>query len=80
MSNTFSERLGVWQCNACGFQGHRDLVGCVNMHEDNFEKLTLFPSLKDVTYLRPRSVSLDQAGRMKTCRLGSSSRSVTGHG
>lgn len=68
-----------WQCKACGFQGHRDLVGSVNMHEDNFEKLTLFPSLKDVTYLRPGSISMEQAGRMKTCRLGSSSRPDTGH-
>lgn len=69
----------VWQCKACGFTGHRDLVGSVNMHEDNFEKLTTFPSLQDVTYLRPRSVSMEQAGRMKTCRLGSSSRPDTGH-
>ncbi len=69
----------VWQCKACGFTGHRDLVGSVNMHEDNFEKLTTLPSLKDVTYLRPRSVSMEQAGRMKTCRLGSSSRPDTGH-
>lgn len=68
-----------WQCKACGFQGHRDLVGSVNMHEDNFEKLTMFPSLKDVTYLRPGSVSMEHAGRMKTCRRGSSSRPVTGH-
>ena len=69
----------VWSCKACGFKGHRDLVGSVNMHEDNFEKLTTFPSLQDVTYLRPRSVSMEQAGRMKTCRLGSSSRPDTGH-
>lgn len=68
-----------WSCKACGFQGHRDLVGSVNMHEDNFEKLTLFPSLKDVTYLRPSAISVAQAGRIKNCRLGSSSRPVTGH-
>lgn len=69
----------VWHCKACGFTGHRDLVGSVNMHEDNFEKLTTFPSLKDVTYLRPGAVSMAQAGRMKTCQLGSSSRPDTGH-
>lgn len=70
----------VWRCSACGFTGHRDLVGSANMHEDNFEKLTTFPSLKDVTYLRPRATSMVQAGRIKTCRPGSSSRPDTGRG
>ena len=69
----------VWHCKACGFTGHRDLVGSANMHEDNFEKLTEFPSWKDVTYLRPGAVSMAQADRMKTGSLGSSSRLDTGH-
>ena len=70
----------VWRCKACGFTGHCDLVGSVNMHEDNFEKLTAFPSLKDVTYLRPGAVGLAQARGLKSREFGSSSRPVTGHG
>lgn len=70
----------VWACKNCGFKGHRDLVGSVNMHEDNFEKLTTFPSLKDVTYLRPRCTSVWQAMGMKTPSPGSSSRPDTGLG
>jgi putative transposase len=70
----------VWACKSCGFKGHRDLVGSANMHEDNFEKLTTFPSLKDVTYLRPGLVSMRHATRMKTSWRGSSSRPDTGHG
>ena len=70
----------VWRCANCGFEGHRDLVGSVNMHEDNFEKLTLFPSLRDVTYLRPGLVSMSKATRLKTSSLGSSSSPDTGHG
>ena len=69
----------VWHCKACGFTGHRDLVGSANMHEDNFEKLTEFPSWKDVTYLRPGAVSMAHAQRMKTARRGSSSSPDTGH-
>lgn len=70
----------VWHCKACGFTGHRDLVGSANMHEDNFTKLTEFPSLKDVTYLRPRATSWAQALQRKTGYVGSSSRPDTGHG
>lgn len=47
-----------WHCKKCGFTGHRDLVGSVNMYEDNFTKLTEFPALVAVTYLRPRTHSL----------------------
>ena len=70
----------VWTCTNCGFKGHRDLVGSVNMHEDNFEKLTTFPSLKDVTYLRPRCTSVQQAMGLNTPAPGSSSRPDTGLG
>ena len=70
----------VWQCKACGFTGHRDLVGSVNMHEDNFEKLVKFPSLVDTTYLRPGAMVLAHAGGLKSRRRGSSSRPGTGHG
>ena len=68
-----------WHCKACGFTGHRDLVGSVNMHEDNFEKLSMFPSLRDTTYLRPGTVKVHIAG-MNNPQCGSSSRPGTGHG
>jgi putative transposase len=51
----------VWRCPVCGFTGHRDLVGSVNMHQLAFQQRVAFP--RSVTYLRPgkirRSSSLD---------------------
>jgi putative transposase len=41
----------TWACRACGFQGHRDLVGSVNMHLDAFGIHLEFP--RSFTYLRP---------------------------
>ncbi len=40
-----------WACRACGFTGHRDLVGSVNMHRLAFDEYVTFP--RSVTYLRP---------------------------
>jgi len=40
-----------WACKACGFSGHRDLVGAVNMHQLAFSEHVIFP--RSVTYLRP---------------------------
>jgi putative transposase len=40
-----------WVCRACGFTGHRDLVGSVNMHKLAFGTHVTFP--RSVTYLRP---------------------------
>ena len=40
-----------WACRACGFTGHRDLVGSVNMHRDAFGSHLKFP--RSFTYLRP---------------------------
>jgi putative transposase len=40
-----------WACRACGFAGHRDLVGSVNMHVLAYGSHVLFP--RSVTYLRP---------------------------
>ena len=89
-SDKHKPRGRVWHCKACGFTGHRDLVGSVNMHEDNFEKLTAFPSLRDVTYLRPgnallrlavsRSNAEAAAPGVNNLAPGSSSRPDTGHG
>ncbi len=40
-----------WICRVCGFRGHRDLVGSVNMHLDAFGTHLKFP--RSFTYLRP---------------------------
>ncbi len=42
-----------WACRVCGFHGHRDLVGSVNMHLDTFDTHLKFP--RSFTYLRPGS-------------------------
>src|SRR5215472_11996844 len=41
----------VWRCKKCGFVGHRDVVGSVNMHRLAYDKAVTFP--RSVTYLRP---------------------------
>src|SRR5215831_9857777 len=43
-----------WACRRCGFRGHRDLVGSVNMHQDAFGIHVKFP--RSFTYLRPGKV------------------------
>jgi len=40
-----------WACKACGFTGHRDIVGSANMHTLAFSEHVMFP--RSVTYLRP---------------------------
>ena len=40
-----------WVCKACGFTGHRDLVGSVNMYPIAYDQKVMFP--RSVTYLRP---------------------------
>ena len=40
-----------WACRQCGFTGHRDIVGSVNMHPLAFDEQVSFP--RSVTYLRP---------------------------
>jgi len=41
----------VWKCRKCGFVGHRDVVGSVNMHKLAYGQKVTFP--RSVTYLRP---------------------------
>src|SRR5215469_12576325 len=41
----------TWACRACGFTGHRDLVGSVNMHRLAYSTHLKFP--RSFTYLRP---------------------------
>ena len=53
-----------WRCQACGFEGHRDIVGAVNMHPIAYGQVVPFP--QRITYLRPG-------------RLRRSSRPDTGH-
>ena len=43
----------VWKCKKCGFVGHRDVVGSVNMHRLAYGQQVTFP--RAVTYLRPGS-------------------------
>lgn len=56
-----------WKCRKCGFSGHRDVVGSVNMHPIAFNSKIGFP--QHITYLRPghlsqrRSSSLDTGQR-----------------
>ena len=40
-----------WRCPECGFQGHRDVVGGVNMHPLALGQVVPFPNR--ITYLRP---------------------------
>ena len=40
-----------WTCIKCGFKGHRDLVGSINMHTLAFGERVKFP--RSFTYLRP---------------------------
>lgn len=44
----------VWKCKRCGFMGHRDVVGSVNMHRLAYGKQVTFP--RSVTYLRPGEI------------------------
>lgn len=43
-----------WRCKACGFIGHRDIVGAVNMHPIAYGQVVSFP--QRITYLRPGSL------------------------
>lgn len=43
-----------WRCKACGFVGHRDIVGAVNMHPIAYGQVVQFP--QRITYLRPGSL------------------------
>jgi putative transposase len=45
-----------WNCKQCGFKGHRDLVGSVNMHKLAFGEQVTFP--RSFTYLRPSMLGM----------------------
>jgi putative transposase len=52
-----------WACRTCGFRGHRDLVGSVNMHSLAYGIHLKFP--RSFTYLRP-GVSRSRSRRADT--------------
>lgn len=43
-----------WKCPQCKFEGHRDIVGSVNMHPIGFNEKVIFPVL--ITYLLPGQI------------------------
>lgn len=60
--HTHKPRNRQWTCRHCGFQGHRDLVGSINMHQLAFGEQVEFP--RSFTYLRPSS---SRAGTPQCC-------------
>ena len=52
-----------WNCKQCGFSGHRDLVGSVNMHTLAFGEQVNFP--RSFTYLRPSSLGQGVVGQTR---------------
>jgi putative transposase len=60
--HTHKPRNRQWTCRHCGFQGHRDLVGSINMHQLAFGEQVEFP--RSFTYLRPSS---SRAGTPQRC-------------
>ena len=52
-----------WICPECGFSGHRDIVGAVNMHALTFGERVKFPEASRTTYLRPAQESRRMAKR-----------------
>ena len=56
----------TWACRKCGFVGHRDLVGSVNMHALAFSTHPKFP--RSFTYLRP-GLSRSRSSRVDTPHL-----------
>lgn len=67
-----------WSCKGCGFSGHRDLVGSINMHKIAFDQQPIFPVSKEITYLRPGSKYGKRPG-LKTPAACRSNRPDTGH-
>ena len=56
-----------WKCSektgGCGFSGHRDVVGAVNMHAFTFKERIPFPEDSRITYLRPATDSRRRVSR-----------------
>jgi putative transposase len=70
-----------WVCGACGFRGHRDVVGSANMHAIAYGETIVFP--RRITYLRPGPLKGDggwMKNRPRSQEPERSSRPDTGHG
>ncbi len=52
-----------WNCKVCGFSGHRDLVGSINMHKLAFGEHVNFP--RSFTYLRPSPLGKGVVGQTR---------------
>ncbi len=59
-----------WACKVCGFTGHRDLVGSVNMHRVAYGEQVEFP--RSFTYLRPGSSRSSSRADTPLCCLSES--------
>ena len=59
-----------WICPECGFSGHRDIVGAVNMHALTFGERVRFPERSRTTYLRPAQESRRVAKRHACVTMG----------
>ncbi len=59
-----------WVCSQCGFRGHRDLVGSVNMHKIAYGESVMFP--RSITYLRPGPSRRSSRAGTPQCCLGQS--------
>ena len=53
-----------WVCHRCGFRGHRDLVGSINMHQDALGIHLKFP--RSFTYRRPGPLKARSRSRVGT--------------
>ena len=65
--NSRRARGRTWVCRVCGFNGHRDLVGSVNMHRLAFGTQVSFP--RSFTYLRPASPRRSRRADTPPCCL-----------
>jgi putative transposase len=59
-----------WNCKACGFSGHRDIVGSLNMHKLAYGAQVMFP--RSITYLRPGSLRRSSRADTPQCCPGKS--------
>lgn len=55
-----------WTCKACGFTGHRDLVGAANMHPIAYGDKIEFPIT--ITYLRPGPIRAARRSKQPPAR------------
>ena len=61
-----------WRCQACGFEGHRDIVGAVNMHPIAYGQVVPFP--KRITHCGPHGPYLRPGSLRRSSRPGTGHR------